>query len=240
MSEYLELARKYLAIAESGDSKRDAYKAAAEAIAAHKAETGESNVVVATTIHKSEGEVRRLLKWRESGYKADSPYLMDTNATSRAAKSHTKKVLRDPVKREEVMEALSDDERAKIIESAAKKSGPKVRKAVESAEEREARERFKRSREAADQRRKPTPLSAFYNSMSSKMAQWSQDLRAVRSVGLDTLALNQVPRMIEAHEILIKEAQENVRVLKGEEPLKDSDVIDVEARVIDIRRELKA
>ena len=92
--QHLERAKEYLAIAESGDSKREAYKAAAEEIAAAIGE-GNTQVYVATYIGKSQKHISQMLKWRKSGYEADTPWLADTGATTRAAVSHTKAILRD-------------------------------------------------------------------------------------------------------------------------------------------------
>jgi hypothetical protein len=47
---HLARARDYLAIAESGDAKREAYKMAAEEIVAHKKETGDSNRKIARAL----------------------------------------------------------------------------------------------------------------------------------------------------------------------------------------------
>jgi|SRR4051812_13110910 hypothetical protein len=110
---HLERAREYLAIAESDNPKREAYVKAADAIAAHKVETNDSNKNVATFLGISVDRVQKLLQWRKSGYKADTPYLMDDQATTRAAISHAKRVLREhpeEIAREIAQAVVTNDE----------------------------------------------------------------------------------------------------------------------------------
>src|SRR3954454_8733918 len=106
----LDRAKQLLTIAESGDAKREAYKAAANEIAAHKAETGETNRNVATFLGVSVDRVQKLLQWRKTGFAAQTPYLMDETATDRAAFSHGRKILRNEPKRlaKEMAEAVGD------------------------------------------------------------------------------------------------------------------------------------
>jgi len=129
--DHLALAKEDLAIAESADAKREAYKRAAEHIAAYQGETGESQTSIAMLIGRSQRTVSQILKWRDSGYEAQTPFLMDAKATDRAAVSHTKRILREhpeavaeeiaeamdkPEVREEVAERLSEnpDERGAL------------------------------------------------------------------------------------------------------------------------------
>jgi hypothetical protein len=113
MNQHLEKAKEYLAIAESGDSKREAYRRAAGEIAAAIGE-GASKSAVATANGKSRGFVRALVDWHESGYKAETPWLADDQATTRAARSHARSVIRDPEQRRELVEALEDEERDEL------------------------------------------------------------------------------------------------------------------------------
>lgn len=103
--DHLAMAKEDLAIAESGDSKREAYKRAAEHIASAVSD-GTTQAVVATTIGKSREFVKAILSWRESGYEAATPWLADTEATGRAALSHTRKTLRE--KPEEVAAEIAE------------------------------------------------------------------------------------------------------------------------------------
>ncbi len=121
MNEHLERAREYLAIAESGDAKREAYKAAAEEIAAHKEETGEANTRIATRISKDEGFVRRLLRWRDAGCpEGTTPFTMADPSgslpTDRASVSHTRRVLReaDAEEVERIVESLPPAARRRL------------------------------------------------------------------------------------------------------------------------------
>lgn len=113
---HLEEARKFIAIAESGDAKRAAYVAAAEEIAA-ELQLRTSQRAIARAIGKDESFVRAIIRWRESGYEADTPWLSDEKATSRAAISHTKATLRDETKTKSVLEGLTDDEVEQVAQS---------------------------------------------------------------------------------------------------------------------------
>lgn len=102
----LARANKYLAIAESEDSKREAYKLAAEEIAAYKQATGASNRDIGVACKRHHGSIARLLKWRESGYAASTPFLMDEEATKRAARSHAKAILAVPEEAKKIVASL--------------------------------------------------------------------------------------------------------------------------------------
>jgi hypothetical protein len=106
-SEHLARARQFLAIAEAENSKREAYKMAADEIAAEKQETGETNENLARFLGRKKDYVTKLLAWRKSGFEAETPFLMDKQATNRAAISHTKKVLRE-APMEQVEQLLSE------------------------------------------------------------------------------------------------------------------------------------
>jgi len=95
LSARLERARNYLAIAESGDAKREAYRMAAEELAAEREETGATLDFLASKVGTSTPTVSKLLAWRSSGYAAATPFLMDPEATTRAADSHTRRAVRE-------------------------------------------------------------------------------------------------------------------------------------------------
>lgn len=136
---HLEQAKQYLTIAESGDSKREAYKLAAEEIVEHIAETSDSQTLVATKIGRDTGSVSRLLRWRKEGYpEGTTPFTMaDPNGslpTQRAALSHTKKVLRDapleqveqiidelPEERKRAIKAAVGDDYARLLQNSAER-----------------------------------------------------------------------------------------------------------------------
>lgn len=113
----LERAKQFLTIAESGDAKREAYKAAAEEIAAHIEETGDSQASVATDIGCERDRVHKILRWRKAGYpEGTTPFTMADGGgslpTDRAATSHTKKVLREQPQSvaPEIAKAMEDPE----------------------------------------------------------------------------------------------------------------------------------
>jgi len=137
MTERLDRAKQYLVIAESEDSKREAYKAAAEEIAAHIAETGDEQQMVATTLQCSPQTVGRILKWRTAGYpEGTTPFTMaDPNGskpTDRAAVSHTKRVLRESPQAvaKDIAEAMEDPDVAHAVVQAASTKG---RQSIETA-----------------------------------------------------------------------------------------------------------
>lgn len=115
-------AREFLGIAEQIDvnpreARRRAYIGAAERIAEYKDKTGCTNVLLASKISADQGTVSRLLKWHKSGYKAATPFLMDEQATGRAALSHTKRTLRERPKEvaADIAEAMEDPEVAQAV-----------------------------------------------------------------------------------------------------------------------------
>ena len=107
--DHLALAKEDLAIAESGDAKREAYKRAAAHVVAHKKETGDGDVTVATVMGCKREKVRMLVKWAATDFAADTPWLADTEATNRAARSHANKVLREEP--EVIAEAIAKADR---------------------------------------------------------------------------------------------------------------------------------
>ena len=121
-TDHLALAKEALAIAESGSAKREAYKRAASHAAIYKKETNCSGEFLARNLATTSGTISKLLKWHASGYKAETPFLMDEKATTRAAISHAKKVLREHPEdvKEEIAEALTTmppKEAIEVVES---------------------------------------------------------------------------------------------------------------------------
>ena len=100
-------AKEFLAVAESRDSKREAYKRAAHEVAAAIAD-GMNQSSVATAVGRSKSFIEKLLTWRRSGFKADTPWLHDGGATDRAARSHTRRVLSEPDSARRVIKDLPD------------------------------------------------------------------------------------------------------------------------------------
>jgi hypothetical protein len=115
----LERAKQYLAIAESNDSKREAYKAAADEIVAHQTETGATKAAIGRALGKSAKAVEMLVKWQTTGFEAETPWLMDTKATTRASVSHTKKILTEQAvdEIEELLDDLPDEAVEKLAEA---------------------------------------------------------------------------------------------------------------------------
>lgn len=155
MDERLRRAKRFLTIAESKDAKREAYKAAANEIVAYRDETGETIRAIALSLARDRNQIDRMLRWHRSGFKAETPFLMDEKATSRAAASHTKKLLRTapleqieqiiselPPKRQQAIAAAAGDPYAKAREKyddEERRLSPADRKAREATAESVAR-----------------------------------------------------------------------------------------------------
>lgn len=127
-SNHLELAKQALHIAESADAKYEAYRQAAEHIAAHMEETGETGSCIAMQLGwklDKQGRPRqldKLLRWRKAGYpEGTTPNTMPdpggSKPTDRAAMSHARQVLRDPEQRAQVLAALDEEERGEVIDT---------------------------------------------------------------------------------------------------------------------------
>lgn len=86
-TDHLALAKEDLAIAESSDSKHEAYRRAAREIAAHKVETGATWNDIAVSLGQSEVGLRKLDQWRREGFKTETPYLMDKEESSNERKT---------------------------------------------------------------------------------------------------------------------------------------------------------
>lgn len=126
MVDHLALAREDLAIAESADAKREAYKRAAEHIAAYLEDSPESTQrFVATKLGRDDYYVNRVLRWRAAGYPpGTTPFTMadpsGSKPTDRAAESHTKRVLREsePETIERIVRDLPPSRREIIADAA--------------------------------------------------------------------------------------------------------------------------
>src|SRR5215813_6979517 len=118
-------AMTYLAIAESKDSKREAYRRAAKLIAAYKRDTNASFVAIAEAIGRidvhSDSLARRaasayisaLVKWAESGFKTETPWA-DQEETKRTKRAHARTVLADPNEAAKVIADMSANARATL------------------------------------------------------------------------------------------------------------------------------
>ena len=125
---HLELAKEALAIAESDDARVAAYQRAAEHIAAHIEDTGDTQKAVAgklqltgQTLKAAEMRVVALLRWRKAGYPdGTTPFTMPdasgSKPTDRAALSHARKVAREnPAAIADAIMDAPPDARAKAL-----------------------------------------------------------------------------------------------------------------------------
>src|SRR5262245_25912450 len=127
LDDRLARAKQFLAIAESDDAAREAYKRAAEEIVAYQEESGESLARLASRVERDPRYVQRVVKWYRDGMKVGTPFLMDEGSSTRAAISHTKSVLSDPVQREKALASLPEKEQVEVARKILSK--PKTRQA---------------------------------------------------------------------------------------------------------------
>jgi len=131
LDERLARAKAYLAIAESKDSKREAYKRAAKEIAAYKDATKDTYDHIAIRLGKSKPTIEKLMKWHRSGYEADTPFLADTEAVKRAARSHAKAVVGDINEATKLIAGLNAEQKATLGTAIA--NDPSTKRVVEDA-----------------------------------------------------------------------------------------------------------
>jgi|SRR5215471_665239 len=109
--QHLERAQEFLAIAGAVDPKRDAYiKAATELALFRDTSPKQWRQAAASYCNTSTATVDKLVKWHDAGFTGKSPFLMDGEATKRAARSHAKKVLADPEERAKVLSQMTEQE----------------------------------------------------------------------------------------------------------------------------------
>jgi hypothetical protein len=146
-----------------------------------------------------------------------------------------RKALREPKQRQQVIDSLTPKEKTAIARDVLKDpevtADPKVRKAMESAEDKRAKERLAAARERQVQGRPATTLSQFFWRIIGQLLQWSRDLKEIRGELMD-LSPEEREKVLERHVMLRDEAQANIDILTGT-TAKDGDVI--EGRVHDMR-----
>jgi hypothetical protein len=229
---HLENAKHFLSIAESieGDpkkAKKEAYRSAAEEVAAHKAETGDSIRAVSLSIRISPSSVERLLKWRESGYRDETPYSGNAKAARSVRASQAKRALRTPQERKQVVEALSEEERQVLVKdvvaSASADTLDAIEEIVEKDQHQRARKRVTEGRRARQRGARPTTLSQFVARIVAKMGgEWRRAVVDIREE-LSTLSEVEWAQIRQAHVQLREELLTNIRVGDGQV---DDDVIE--------------
>jgi hypothetical protein len=254
---HLDNAKRYLAIAGSVDAdpkiaRREAYKAAADEIAAYKTESGDTNKNIAIFLGCSPDTVAKLLAWRRAGHEADTPFLMDAQATTRARASHARTVLREPAERQKVIESLTQDEVADLVETVAR-SQPKaieqavvtkpksaaatvIRTAAETdrdRRDREVRDRIKQAQDRANQARPKSTPSQYFFRMIGKFREWVQGLQWLESEA-GTLKPDERPEIAERL-IALRDAVESclAAVQQDADGVIDSTASNVPQRALD-------
>jgi len=138
------MAKEDLAIAESADVKREAYKRAAAHIVAHQEATGDTNPVIAKQLGITREKVNRLVRWHKSGYEGESPYTVEAGYRSRANRSGAKQLAAEepealveaiaaaPLEtREQIADLMAEDEATALpVAKAVVKMQEKVDKAA--------------------------------------------------------------------------------------------------------------
>lgn len=200
MDERLVRAKKYIAVAESKDAKREAYKAATNEIAAYKAETGASNAAIAIALGRVKDTndpkarrtgadyVAKLLKWRDSGFKDATPFTEGGEMSGRVAVSHTKRTLRErPV--EEIKEMLDDLPDEAVEKVAQATEGTKITRKLYADRVKPTVKDAKRKVKADDtERLKKQPYEA-YARVGSAIGSVRASTRALLNLYQDFLAL---------------------------------------------------
>lgn len=105
-TDHLARAKDYIAIAESGDAKNEAYRRAADAIVA----SGATQTEAATAIGRDQSWVQRLLKWQRDyaePHNAPPPFGGPDESKARYQRQ-AREALRDPERRRRAMAELDD------------------------------------------------------------------------------------------------------------------------------------
>lgn len=102
-------AKHYLAIAESKDSKREAYKRAAKEIVAHREITGDTWKQIADALGRAPFYVTKLRDWFDAGCKTETPWAHGGDSDHRRGSdvAATKRILREQPM--EVVERVIND-----------------------------------------------------------------------------------------------------------------------------------
>lgn len=230
----MERAKTCLAIAESQDSKREAYRQAAEEIAAHIEETGDQQKQIAAVLQYSAEGVSKLLKWREAGYpEGTTPFTMadpgGSKPTDRAAVSHAKKVLREagPEQLQSLVDDLPEPAVRNLADAAAKAQQNPAYRAARDEHDRHEREMPDRERheriEAADKvGRAMDRLAADFvgNKLTAQLASIPEQVEEIANDVRDAIdggqisdeMLDEVERTLDALPGRIEEAIRKVRI----------------------------
>lgn len=214
----LARAKKYLAIAESKDAKREAYKLAAQEIRAYKDETKATWAAIAIAVGRGDSTIRAIVRWAEGGHKAETPFLADGKATGRAEASHLKKVFRErPI--EEIKEIL-DDLPDEVVEKVAQATeGTKVTRRLYPDRIKPTHKEASRRQKAKDVARlKKNPLEASMR-LGSTMGSARAAIRVLVQGYQDFLAI------VDDEEILA-DARENLLTLRADIDLALGEVLD--------------
>jgi hypothetical protein len=232
LDDRLARAKVYLAIAESKDSKREAYKKAANEVVAYKKEYPKATWrEIAISLGRTGQYVGQLAKWHGTGFKAETPFLMDGQATQRAARSHTKSVLTDPDETQKVLSDLSDEQVEQVVDAATEEQvkrtvyGGRQKPSVEDARRQE------KAKQTARQKANPhQAVDAFIASLGPGRAkirsicQGYQDLYAIvedeewRDYARDRLVAFQTDVNLAISEVLQGSIDDALaRLLEGEE-----------------------
>jgi hypothetical protein len=220
---HLEAAAAYIAVAESGDAKREAYVKAADEILAAQADDPElTQAEVARRLGKGKDWVSRLLMWHQGDRSGATPFARDPENDFRA-RSEAKKV---PTRHEDRVEMatklLADPE---VVKAAAKtvldpstKAGRLLSQAAYDQDS--EKRRHQRELEEQSRARRALPLPASMAKMVVKMNEWSLGLAGLIDE-LDSLPEGRQRELVaDAARSLAVQAQRWVDRLEGKPDLR--------------------
>jgi hypothetical protein len=224
---HLDSAAAHIAVAESGDAKRAAYKTAAdEILAARKADPELGRVDEAQRLKKGETWVRDLLRWRQRP-DADLPF----SRSDRHRRYEERQVPTQHDDRVEMAGKLLADPavaKAAMAELLAEKS--KSQRLIEQAVSRKNAEERKRQMEAAMRKREgeAMPLPAYMSRMVVKMNEWAAGLANIEP---DLEALPEGPGRETVLDALVELARQAQRCIYRLDPIEGRVRREIESRV---------
>jgi hypothetical protein len=225
---HLEAARGYIAVAESGDAKREAYrKAADEILAAMTEDDSLTQRKVGERIGKGHAWVGKLLRWAGSPENQGLPFARDPENDFRAKHEERKIPTRHEDKVEMAKTLIADKKVAKQVLA---ERGP-ARRAMQQAVRDENKADREKAREWNEQRTVGAPLPAWLSSMAVKLSDWGLAIAGLRDNFADEL--RELPPSTD-REVVARAAYELARQarLLGDDLSDDPNVI--EASVIEL------
>lgn len=206
-------AAAFIAIAESGDAKREAYERAAdEILLARREDPTLTWRQIGARLGRHERLPRELVAWREEGREglphSDAAHGRDRNAVG------ARKIAREqPDVFADAFAKAPPEQQRKIADAIASTPARKVlREATEDDQDRRARERM----EAANERKGQigTPLALYRQRLIRRFDDWCSGLRWLRDE-LGDLPSEQLQIALDQHRRLLDQTQENIGAIEA-------------------------